>query len=125
MKKIILILCVAFVATSLKAQAPIYLSPINYYANKAAAGATGTETAITLTRSRELQATGTGTSFVVGTMKKRWKITSITIAMTGNGTATVADTTFSIRINTGGAVTTGSTPVIWSGHIGLPATASQ
>src|SRR5204862_1768890 len=110
-------------ADKLAAQAPVYLSPITYYAVKAASGATGTETAITLTRSRELQATDTGVSFVVGTMKKRWKITCITIGVTGNATGTVEDTTFSVRINTAGAVVVNSTPVIWKGHLATPATA--
>src|SRR5205823_7866193 len=101
--KLILILTAAFfLVAQLPAQAPVYVSPITYYATKAAAGATGVETAITLTRSRELQATGTGVSFVVGTMKKRWRITSVTIGTTGNATGTVQDTTFSLRINASG-----------------------
>lgn len=121
LKLITALMALAFAGTAL-AQSPIYLSPVTYWAAKAASGTTGTETAITLTRSRELQATGTGTSFVVGTMKKRWKITCITIGMTGNATGTIADTTFALRINTAGAVTTGSTPIIWQGHLATPAT---
>lgn len=96
---------------------------IHLWANAAAAGTTGTETAITLTRSAAPgAATTTGSSFVV-TSGKRMRIVSLTFATRGNATATVQTTTFNLRVNTAGAVTTTSN--IWiSGRCATPATAS-
>lgn len=96
---------------------------INLWANGAAAGATGTETAITLTKSSGTSATTSAASFVV-TSGKAFRITSVTFASRGNATATTQVTTFSLRINTGGAVTTSSTPIVLSGRTATPATAS-
>lgn len=81
---------------------------IQLWATGAAAGATGTETAITLTRSGSPgAATTTGTSFTP-TSGKRFRITSVTFASRGNATATAQVTTFALRVNTAGAVTTTS-----------------
>lgn len=96
---------------------------LRFYAVAAAAGTTGTETAITLTKSSGTGATTTGTSFVV-TSGKRFKITQIILATRGNATATIQTTTFNLRINTGGAVTTASTPIILAARCATPATAS-
>jgi hypothetical protein len=96
---------------------------VHLYATAAAAGTTGTETAITLTRASGTSATTTGTSFVV-TSGKRFRITSVTFAARGHATATAQVTTFSLRINTAGAVTTTSTPVVLSARCATPATAS-
>jgi hypothetical protein len=96
---------------------------INLYAVAAAAGATGTETAITLTRSAGTAATTTGTSFVV-TNGKTLRITAISVATRGNATATAQTTTFSLRMNTVGAVTTASTPILLQARSATPATAN-
>jgi hypothetical protein len=96
---------------------------VNYYATAAAAGSTTTETAITLTKSSGTSATSTGTSFVV-TSGKRYRIESITVATRGHSTATIQTTTFKLRVNTAGAVTTSSTPVVFSARSATPATAS-
>lgn len=96
---------------------------LRFYAVAAAAGTTTTETAITLTRSSGTSATTTGTSFVV-TSGKRFKITQLIFATRGNATATIQSTTFNFRLNTAGAVTTTSTPVILSVRSATPATAS-
>jgi hypothetical protein len=96
---------------------------INLYATNAAAGATTVETAITLTKSAGTGATSTGTSFVV-TSGKKFRITAITFAARGHATATIQATTFSLRMNTGGAVTTTSTPVLIQARVATPATAS-
>lgn len=93
------------------------------YATAAAAGATTVETAITLTKSAGTGATSSAASFVV-TSGKRFRITSITFASRGNATATIQTTTFSLRLNTGGAVTTTSTPVLIAVRSATPATAS-
>jgi hypothetical protein len=94
-----------------------------FWAVAAAAGTTGTETAITLSRSNAPGATvTTGTSFVV-TSGKRFRLTSMTVATRGNATATVQTTTFALRVNTGGAVTT-SSAVMLSARSATPATAS-
>lgn len=45
-------------------------------------------------------------------------------AARGNATATAQVTTFSIRINTAGAVVTTSTPVVLAARVATPATAS-
>lgn len=95
---------------------------INLYANNAASGATTTETAITLTKSSGTSATSAAVSFVV-TSGKRFRITSITVGSRGNATATAQITVFNFRINTGGAVTTASTPVTFSCATATPATA--
>lgn len=94
-----------------------------FYAVAAAAGTTGTETAITLTKAADTGATSSAASFVI-TSGKRFRITSITLATRGNATATVQSTTFNLRINTGGAVTTSSTPIVLSARSATPATAS-
>lgn len=96
---------------------------LRFYAVAAAAGTTTTETAITLTKSSGTSATTTGTSFVV-TNGKRFKIIHLSFATRGNATATVQTTTFNFRINTAGAVTTTSTPIILAARSATPATAS-
>ena len=96
---------------------------LRFYAVAAASGATTVETAITLTRSSGTSATTTGTSFVVGS-GKRFKIVHLSVATRGNATATVQTTTFSLRINPAGAVTTTSTPIIFQARSATPATAS-
>jgi hypothetical protein len=96
---------------------------VHYYAVAAAAGATGVETAITLTKSSGTAATSTGAS-QTPTSGKRFRITGLSVATRGNATATVQTTTFNLRINTAGAVTTASTPVILSVRSATPATAS-
>lgn len=96
---------------------------IHLWAVAAAAGATGVETAITLTRSAAPgSATSTGTSFTP-TSGKRFRITYFSVATRGNATATVQTTTFNLRVNTAGAVTTTSN--IWlAARSATPATAS-
>jgi hypothetical protein len=96
---------------------------LRFYAVAAAAGATGVETAITLTKSSGTGATSTGTSFVI-TSGKKFRITHISVATRGHATATIQTTTFSLRVNTAGAVTTTSTPVILAARSATPATAS-
>lgn len=97
---------------------------LRFYAVAAAAGTTGTETAITLTRSAGTAATTTGTSFVV-TSGRRFRITHFMVATRGNSVATAQTTTFNFRINTAGAVTTSSTPIILSARSATPATANS
>lgn len=96
---------------------------LRYYAVAAAAGTTGTQTAITLTESSGTSATATGVSFTP-TAGKTFRITAITFATRGNNTATAQTTTFNFRINTAGAVTTTSTPIILSMRSATPATAN-
>lgn len=99
-------------------------NPVTYYAVDAATGATTVETAITLTKSSGNSATSSAASFVVGTSAGRnYRITSITFGTRGNLVATSQTTTFSIRINTGGAVTTTSTPIILKARTSNGATA--
>lgn len=75
---------------------------VNFWANAAASGTTGTETMITLTKSSASGATSTGTSFTI-TSGKRFRITSLTVSSRGHATPTAQVTTFSLRNNTGGA----------------------
>jgi hypothetical protein len=96
---------------------------VRLWAVAAAAGATTVETAITLTRSGAAgAAVTTGTSFTP-TSSKRFRITSITVASRGNATATVQATTFSLRVNSAGAVTTTSNALLQA-RSATPATAS-
>jgi hypothetical protein len=97
---------------------------VHYYAVAAAAGTTTTETAITLTKASGTGATSSAASFVI-TNGKRFRITSITFATRGHATATIQSTTFSLRINTAGAVTTSSTPIVLSARCATPAVASE
>lgn len=94
---------------------------VNFYAVAAAAGSTGTETAITLTKSSGTGATTTGTSFVV-TSGKRFRIEALSVATRGHTTATAQVTTFALRLNTNGAVATNTTPVLLSVRSATPAT---
>src|SRR3989344_6013716 len=96
---------------------------LRFYAVAAAAGTTGTQTAITLTKSSNTSATSTAVSFVI-TSGKTFRITLISFATRGNATATAQTTTFNFRINTAGAVTTTSTPIILAMRSATPATAN-
>lgn len=96
---------------------------VHYFAVAAAAGTTGTETAITLTKSPSAgSATSTGASFTP-TSGKRFRISSISFATRGHATATIQTTTFSLRVNTAGATTTTSN-VWFQARSATPATAS-
>lgn len=97
---------------------------VQYYATNAAAGATTVETAITLTKSSGLGATSTGASFVIPAGKK-FRITNISVSTRGHVTPTAQSTTFSLRINTAGAVTTSSTPVVFQGTSATAAVAND
>jgi len=81
-----------------------------FYANAAASGTTGTETAITLTYSSGDSNVSTADSFTP-TNGKTFRIQAMTFSNRGNNTATAAVTTFSLRLNTAGAVTTTSNPI--------------
>lgn len=94
-----------------------------FYATAAASGTTTTETAISLTKSSGTSATSAANSFVI-TNGKKFRITHLSVATRGNSTATIQTTTFNLRLNTGGAVTTSSTPIIFSARSATPATAS-
>lgn len=96
---------------------------IGLWANGAAAGATGVETAITLTRSGSAGGATTSASSFTPTSGKRFRITSISFATRGNATATAQVTVFSLRVNTAGAVTTTSN-VMFSARSATPSTAS-
>lgn len=92
-----------------------------FYATAAAAGTTGSETAITLTKAAGTGSTANAVSFVV-TSGKRFRIQQILVSAVGHATGTTQATTFSFRINTAGGVTTTSTPVVWKGRVQTPAT---
>lgn len=96
---------------------------ITLFSVGAASGATGVETAITLTKSAGTAANTSTVSFVI-TSGKTFRITSISVATRGNVTATIQSTTFNLRLNTAGAVTTTSTPILMAIRSATPATAS-
>lgn len=96
---------------------------INFYAIAAAAGATTTETAITLTKSSGTSATTTGTSFSI-TNGNKYRIQTLILGVRGHATGTAQSTTFNLRINTSGAVTTSTTPVVLSFRVATIATNS-
>lgn len=93
-----------------------------FWAVAAASGTTGTETAVTLSRSNAPGATVTSAASWTPTTGKRFRITSIALATRGNATATAQATTFSLRVNTGGAATTTSA-VMLAARLATPATA--
>jgi hypothetical protein len=95
---------------------------IQFYAVGQASGTTGTETMITLSKASGTAAVSTGTSFVI-TSGKRFRITSITFGSRGHATATIQVSTFTLRINTGGATVVGSLARL-SHRTATPATAS-
>jgi hypothetical protein len=94
-----------------------------FYANGVASGTTGTETAISLTRSSGTAATSAANSWLI-TAGKTLRLTSFVVATRGNATATAQVTTFNLRINTAGAVTTTSTPVLIAARSATPSTAN-
>lgn len=94
---------------------------VHYYATGIASGATGVETLITLQKALGTAAVTSGTS-QTPTSGKRFRATSITFASRGHATATAQVTTFSFRLNTAGAITTGS-PVRFQARTATPATA--
>ena len=97
---------------------------LSFYANAAAAGATGVETAISIARSTfDGTAAGGAAASQTPTSGKRFRITTITFASRGNATATAQVTNFSLRVNSGGAVTTSSSVALTVGTA-TPATAS-
>lgn len=82
---------------------------IQLYATGVAAGSTGTETAIALVKALcDGSAPAAGANSITPTNGKHFRITSITVASRGNATATAQVTTFTLRCNSGGAVTTTS-----------------
>jgi hypothetical protein len=99
-------------------------TPLHFYAVAVAAGTTGTETAITLTKAPGSGATSAAASFVV-TSGKKFRITALTVAVRGHATATVATTTFNVRLNTAGACTTTSTPIVLAARVPNEAVANQ
>ena len=80
-------------------------------------------TDLTLTKSAGAAANVSAASFVV-TSGKTFRVTSISVATRGHATATAQATTFSLRLNAAGAVTTTSTPVLLQARSATPATAS-
>lgn len=95
---------------------------IHLWASGAASGATGVETAITLTRSGGAGAATSSAATFVPTSGKRFRMTSVTFASRGSATATAQVTTFTVRVNSAGAVTTASNAYL-QGRTATPATA--
>lgn len=83
---------------------------VSYSANSAAAGSTGTETAITLTKST-VSSSSTGTSFTV-TSGRKFRITHLSVATRGHNTGTAQVTTFNFRVNASGLISATSGTVI-------------
>lgn len=82
---------------------------IQLYATGVASGTTGTETAIALIKALcDGSAPAAGANSITPTSGKRFRITSITFSSRGNSTATAQVTTFTLRCNPAGTVTTGS-----------------
>jgi hypothetical protein len=97
---------------------------VQLYATGVAAGATGVETAVALAKAGTLGSAPAGAAnSLVPTSGKRFRITSITFASRGNATATAQVTTFAIRVNAAGAVTTSSTGILLLVRTATPATA--
>lgn len=95
---------------------------VTFSANGVASGTTGTETAITLRKSSGFGATSTAVSFVP-TANRTFVITSMVFSARGHATATLQATTFNFRLNTSGAVTTSTTPILFSVKVATPSVA--
>jgi len=96
---------------------------ITFCANGHASGATGVETIITLRKSSGTGATTTGTTFVIP-ISKTFIITGILFGVKGHNTATNSQTTFNVRINTGGNVIASTTPILLSARVCTTAVAN-
>ena len=97
---------------------------VQFYATGVASGTTGTETAVNLAKAGTLgNAPAGGAASLVPPPGKRFRITSLTFAARGNVTATAQVTTFNIRVNAAGAVTTSSTGILLQVRVATPATA--
>jgi hypothetical protein len=96
---------------------------IQLYATGVASGTTGTETAINLIKALcDGSAPAAGAASITPTSGKRFRITSITVAARGHATATAQITKFTLRCNSGGAVTTSSNAALVM-QVATPATA--
>jgi hypothetical protein len=97
---------------------------VQFYAAAVAAGATGVETAIPLLKAGTLGAApAAAAASQTAPSGKRFRITSITFAARGHATATAQVTSFAVRVNAAGAVTTSSTGILLPARVGTPATA--
>lgn len=96
---------------------------VNFYATSIASGSTTTETIITLSRQSGTAAASSATTFVL-TTGKRFRLTSFEVGSRGHATGTVQISTFNLRVNTGGACTASSTPIILAKTTATPATGS-
>jgi hypothetical protein len=89
---------------------------LTFFANAAAAGTTGTETAIAISRATmDGTAAGTAANSQTPTSGKRFRITTVTFGSRGNATSSAQTTNFSIRVNSAGAVTTTSSVALSAG----------
>lgn len=93
-----------------------------FYTVGGAAGSTGAEQAFNLTASSQDSATTNSSDFTPSN-GKTFRITAVMFATRGHSTATAQVTTFSIRMNTAGAVGTTSTPILLQARCATPATA--
>lgn len=84
--------------------------------------ASSAEDLITFNFAQGTAAPTSGTSFVIPN-GQTLRITSLTIEARGNNTATAQTSAFSLRVNTAGAITTGST-VMYRARVATPATAN-
>ena len=98
-------------------------TPVHLWATGVAAGSTGAETAISLTKSTSPGGSTSAANSHTPTSGKRFRITSVIFAARGHATATIQATTFALRVNTGGAVTTTSN-IYLQARVATPATAS-
>lgn len=97
---------------------------LSFYANNFASGTTTTETIITWTQSSGTGAVTASTASYTITNGKRLRIQAIQVASRGNATATVQSTVFNLRLNTAGACTVTSTPILFAAQSATAAVAS-
>jgi hypothetical protein len=96
---------------------------VNAFATGLTAGTTATEALVTLTWATAPGTAGTSASTLNIPAGKRFRITSLTLAMRGNATATAAVITGTVRVNTGGAIATTSAAQGIQLRVATPATA--
>lgn len=97
---------------------------ISLYNSTITAGTSASETAYNLFSCKGTSACSAAAASYACTSGKTLRLNNVSVAMRGGAAASTAVTTFTFRINTGGAVTTTSTPVIWPIRVALPPSAS-
>lgn len=95
-----------------------------FYWMQSTVGTSGTETLMSMQSSIGTAAIAKGTSRTI-TSGKKYRINSVTFGIRGSGAASAASSVLSLRLNTAGACTATSTPIVLQTRVAMPAIASS